>query len=226
MKLMFALLLYGFQAHAAVSKNILLEGALRQPLSKRLQVIEKEGLHGQHELQKIAFNKAESLDTRWRAVTSYGRVYKNKSQKFLEHALRSPEWFMRNAALMVVSYADRTWAIKWSRLMLHDKALVVRTAAVQALRHMNATETQALLWEKLYSSENYRGGKSLWVRRHILEALEQFARPGQEASFISVLNDKDMSLHPIAVRTLSKLTSEKYTSAAGWQQWWKKQKNI
>ncbi|MCB0350652.1 MAG: hypothetical protein KDD38_05675, partial [Bdellovibrionales bacterium] len=158
--------------------------------------------------------------------TSYGRVYKNKSQSFLEQSMRSSEWFMRNAALVVAPYADRTWAIKWARFMLHDKALVVRTAAVQALRHLNATESQGLLWEKLYSSENYRGGESLWVRRHILEALEQFARPGQEAGFISVLNDKDKSLHPIALRTLNKITKENFVSTAEWRAWLQKRQNI
>ena len=81
MKLFFALFLLGLQAQAAIPKNIIIESALRQPLPKRLDLIEKEGARGQQELQKIAFNKNENLDTRWRAVTSYGRVYKNKSQR-------------------------------------------------------------------------------------------------------------------------------------------------
>lgn len=222
MKIVSFLFLLSLQANAAIPKNALIQSALRQPTPQRLNLIENAGLSGRLELEKIAFDKQENLESRWRAVTSYGRIYQAKSQSFLEKSLRSPEWFMRNAALLVAPYADRAWAIRWARILIHDQALVVRTAAVQSLRKLNASDSQALLWEKLYSKENFRGGKSLWVRQHILEALAQFASSGQEVNFIGVLNDQDRSLHPIALRALTKITNEKFTTTADWQQWLKK----
>lgn len=212
--------------HAAVPRSLQIENALRMPLPSRLQEIEKQGIYGRHELQKIAFNKNEVLENRWRALTAYGRIYKRDAQSVMERALRSPEWFMRNAALIVAPYGDREWAIKWARLLIHDSALVVRTAAVQTLRRLNATQSQDLLWEKLYSSENFRSGKSLWIRRHILEALSQFATPGQEARFVNVLNDSDTGLHSIAMSTLERITKEKFETTVQWRQWLAGRKRI
>jgi hypothetical protein len=208
--------------YAAISQEVRTEGALRLPLENRLQALEKQGPEGRLQLEKVAFDKSETLENRWRAVTSYGRLYKNHAREFLEKSLSSPEWFMRNAALVVVPYNQRPWAIQWARLLMHDPALVVRTAAVKTLRQLNATETSDLLWQKLYSSENYRAGQSLWIRRHILEALVQFASRGQEKKFISLLKDKDQALHPLAVRGLEKVTQKKFETTEQWQAWWQK----
>jgi hypothetical protein len=217
-------LLFSVSAFGAVSPEIRVEGALRMPLPNRLEALEKEGLAGRRELKKIAFDKKETLENRWRALTAYGRIYKSAAQPVLEQALASQEWFMRNAALIVVSYGQRQWAVKWARLLMHDPALVVRTAAVQTLRQLNAVDTTDLLWEKLYSAENYRSGQSLWIRRHILEALVQFAGRGQEGKFIRVLSDKDTSLHTVAVRGLEKVTRERFSTPDQWQAWWNNRK--
>lgn len=204
---------------ASAPKKLEIENALRLPLQSRLTTIERQGLSGLHELRKMAFEKNESLETRWRAVTAIGRIYPQEGRKTLDLAMQSSEWFMRNAALVVAPYGDRQWAVKWARVLMHDPALVVRTAAVQALQRLNAYESQDLLWEKLYSSENYRAGQSLWIRKYILETLAQFARPGQEKPFIRVLADQDQSLHPIAIRTLQKITKQNFSSADQWQAW-------
>jgi hypothetical protein len=122
--------------------------------------------------------------------------------------------------LVVVPYNNRDWAVRWSRVLMHDPALVVRTAAVKSLRQMHAVEAQDLLWEKLYSSENYKNGQSLWIREHILEALSQFALPGSEKHFIRVLQDRDASLHPVARATLQKLTNRSFETSDQWVSWW------
>ena len=126
---------------------------------------------------------------------------------------------MRNAALLVLPYGSRKWAVQWARRMMHDQALVVRTAAVKALQQLGASEAQPLLWEKLYSRENFRGGDSLWIRTHILEALTQFAHTGEEYKFVAVLGDKDKSLHPIALRALKKLTRQDLATQSEWLVW-------
>ena len=192
---------------------------LRLPLAQRLQIISERGQKGFSELSSIAFDESQDLETRWRAITTLGRVHASASRSLLEKALKSPDWYMRNAALIVAPYNNRSWALNWSRILLHDPALVVRTAAVQSLRQLNATEAEGLLWEKLYSSENYRSGESLWIRKHILAALLQFSKPGSEGRFISVLNDKDSSLHPIAMQALEKITRRKFADRTEWQTW-------
>jgi HEAT repeat protein len=194
--------------------------ALRLPLSQRIAEIEKQGTKGKNQLAQMAFDQSQPLENRWRAITALGRVYPNDSRETLEKALKSPEWYMRNAALVVVPYNNRDWAIQWARILAHDPALVVRTAAVNALRQLHAVEAQDLLWEKLYSSENYKGGQSLWVRKHIVETLAQFTPVGSEGKFIAVLKDKDRSLHPAAVSALERLTRQRFATQSQWLAWW------
>ncbi len=211
---------------ASVKHSLEIEGALRLPLEDRIAQIKQQGDTGEKELSRLAFDEAEPLQNRWRAITALGRAYPQTSRASLEKAMKSPEWFMRNAAIIVAPYNDKSWAVKWSRLLMHDSALVVRTAAVRVLRQINATETAGLLWEKLYSTENYRGTQSLWIRRHIVEALSQFASNGDEQKFIGVLNDKDKSLHPMAMLALKKLTKQKHETPTQWTAWWKNSKSV
>lgn len=196
-------------AGGAVSLDI--ERALRLPLAKRIEAVEKQGPKGRAEIERLAFDPAESLENRWRAVTSIGRAYGPAAQTFLEKALRSPEWFMRNSATIVIQYGTRAWATNWARIMLNDPALVVRTAAVDTLRNLNDANSQNLLWEKLYNSQNYRAGESLWIRRHILAALVQFATPAEEAKFTTLLKDRDPGLRPLAEQALQKIRGQKFT---------------
>ena len=196
-----------FSWAAATPLSSEMQLVLKKPLAERLVALQKQGEAGSIQLEKMAFDPAESLETRWRAVTALGRTEGAKSQGFLEKALRSPEWFMRNAAVLVIQYGHREWAIQWASSLLNDSSLVVRTAAVEALRTLNAAEKSPLLWEKFYSSQNFRGGESLWIRKHILEALVQFATPGQEQKFRAAMADQDESLHSLAKAGLQKLQS-------------------
>ncbi|MEQ1666331.1 MAG: HEAT repeat domain-containing protein [Bdellovibrionales bacterium] len=169
--------------------------------------------------QKVAFDTKNSMQLRWRTVTAYGKNYPNEAKPFLEKALKSPEWFMRNAAVLVLPYAERSWAISWLEKMMSDPALVVRTAAVQATEQMGGIELQSLLWTKLYSRENYHRSSSLWIRKHILETLSAFATTNDVDKFIQVLKDDDQNLHSVSLATLKKLTRQDYRNYADWKVW-------
>lgn len=189
------------------------ERALRLPINKRIEMIEKQGPKGREALERLAFDPGESLENRWRAVTAMGRAYGPSAQPFLERALKSPEWYMRNAATIVIHYASKAWAEKWAKIMLNDPALVVRTAAVESIKVLNVTGASDLLWEKLYHAQNYRAGESLWIRHHILEALVQFATPQQESKFAALLNDKDKTLRALARQGLQRIRDQKFSGS-------------
>lgn len=196
------------QVQAAPIKADAIDSAkmvLQLPLENRIRVFKTQGASAIAELQSVAFNSGYSLADRWRAVTVIARVFPEDGQSVLEKAMQSSEWFLRNAAAVGLKHSQRSWAIKWARILMHDPALVVRTSAVETLQALGAIEAEDLLWEKLYASENYSRGQSLWIRRHIAEALSKFARPGQEAAFQKILLDKDESLHPVALQTLNRI---------------------
>lgn len=203
-----ALMMGATQATAAVPSTITedVKQHLRLAPEKRGTSLRPMGKQGKEALSAIAFDRSETLDSRWKALVTLGRLDPDYARPHLEAAMKSSEWFMRNAALVVVPYNDREWGIRWARLLMHDHALVVRTAAVNALSEMRAIEASDLLWEKLYSSENFKRGESLWIRPHIAKALAQMARKQDQAAFVRMLEDKDVRLHPLAQSALHKIT--------------------
>lgn len=174
--------------------------------SKRSLIFKSHGVRGKQTLAEIAFEKTESLEVRWDAIVTLGRIDPKYAQPHLEKALISSDWFMRNAALVVVSYGDRTWAIQKARLALHDPALVVRTAAVKVLHDLRAIEAKKTLWEKMSSSENFKRGESLWIRPIIANALAVMADPAEKKQFEGMLLDRDPGVQSAAKIALAKFS--------------------
>jgi hypothetical protein len=195
-------------AVAAVPTNISedVKQHLRLAPEKRSTSLRPMGIAGKRALAEIAFDAKESLDLRWKAIVTLGRLDPVFARPHLETAMKSTDWFMRNAALVVVPYNERGWAIKWSRILMHDQALVVRTAAVKALTELRAIEATDLLWEKLYASENFKRGTSLWIRPYIAKALAGMARKQDQPQYLKMLQDKDSRLHVPAQLALNKIT--------------------
>lgn len=202
--------------------------ALKMPLANRISALRKSNAAvTRKELHRIAKDDSKSLQIRWRAITATGRLYPIQSMKLLKEMAESPQWFLRNASVIAMSYSERKWAINWAKKLLSDPALVVRTSAVQTLGRLRAVEVSEQLWQELYSRKNYKGEKSLWIRKHIVETLALTAHRGQEAKFIQALSDSDKSLHGPAISGLRKIHKGAFASIKDqkqlrkkWLQWW------
>lgn len=201
--------------------------SLGRPLQERLSE-----LRGQNDayknLQAIAFKKSRGMDLRWKAITAMGRLGGDKSRGDLEKALKSQEWFMRNAGLVAFAQVDRAGSVAWARKLMSDKALVVRAAAVDVIANAKDASSTPLLWQKLYAKENYKRQQSLFIRRRIVEALADLEGKGRESKFIAVLGDKDESLHEPAIEALERITARSIGTPgesvparrAQWQEWY------
>ena len=202
--------------------------ALRLPMPNRIEALKQQGLDAVRSLRSIAFDKSKSLQVRWRAVTALSKVAPEDAMPELEQAMQSKEWFMRNAGIIAMQSMHRGEALKWSKRLLDDSALVVRTAAVDTIYRHGGIEAEALLWKKLNAEENFRGKESLWIRKHIVKALTRFARKGQEARFMAILKDADNRLHPYAIKALQKITGSNLgekkqgldLQRQAWLSWW------
>jgi hypothetical protein len=203
--------------------------ALSMPLGNRLLVLRDQGPNGYRNLVKIMQDEKQPMEVRWRAVTAIGRIGGAESKPEILKALESPQWFMRNAGLVSMVSVDREAAVTWARRLLSDKALMVRVAAVEALERMRDTESNNLLWAKLYATENYKGKQSLFIRRKIVESLAKMESRGVEGKFVRLLDDKDVSLHHPAISALERLTQKKMGTTKDkfslkremWQSWGK-----
>lgn len=216
--ILIALLAVGSLAHAAKRPQLnyapevkmTAQELLSLPPENRMAVARGRGVEFSKDLEKIAFAKTEDYGTRWKALTLVAQLKGAQSETLLQKALKSPEWYMRNAALVayqeVLPKRSRTVAGE----LLNDKALVVRSAAVSALGpSMGEEAVRESLWEQLSSSANFRKKQSLFIRGQILEALAQNPREKEMPLFIKHLGEEDARLHAPAVAALEKVTARK-----------------
>ena len=201
------------QAQESITSQSPFETLLRLPIESRVPQFQKRRAESFPFLSRAAFDKSKSLQVRWRAITTMGRVDPEFFRVNLDRALVSPEWFMRNAALIALQTDDRTRAVQMSARLLTDSALVVRTQAVRNLLQLEARESEGLLWQQIFAARNFHGKESLWVRSHLAEALAHFASPGRVKSFQRLLMDRDERLHKWAVLGLENATGFKTSDA-------------
>ncbi|RME18463.1 MAG: HEAT repeat domain-containing protein [Bdellovibrio sp.] len=197
--------------------------ALSLPLENRKVVLKKMSQKQKEYLKVLALDRHQSLQVRWRALIALGFVKPRGAKKVIVKALRSREWFMRNAALLAASYFERDWALFWAGKLLDDKALVVRTAAVDVIKKLKGREYKALLWKKLYYHKNFHKGEGLWIRKHIIQALSEFSTRADKVELLRVLRSKDRKLYPYAISALERIMPYSYnarTSLRKKRQYW------
>lgn len=181
---------------------------LTLPGQNRLAVAQTRQAEIIKPLEDMIFNREADFGLRWKAVILFGQLQKVKAMKTLDKALKSSEWFIRNAALIAYSEAIPEKAVAIATESLKDKALVVRSAAIDVLERNLQGETREALWNELDSSHNFRKKQSLWIRPQILKALSNVPEQRELPLFVSYLKDSDSRMHAHAVRGLERITNE------------------
>ncbi|MBC87245.1 MAG: hypothetical protein CL677_08715 [Bdellovibrionaceae bacterium] len=173
--------------------------ALKVPMKNRLAIYNKKPRRSYYILKAIAFDTEQHMQDRWRALTSLAAVGKARSAKLLAKAAKSKTWYMRNAALLSGHFVDNNFASMMAADLLHDPSLIVRTEAVRVLKKTNAVQYKDRLKQQLNSPQNFRKNKSLWVRKHIAEALYQFMDTKDKQIFVKMLDDQDPQVQKYGV---------------------------
>lgn len=209
-------------------KYLNVKEALLLPMENRVSALKAQGPKGEAALAVLMFDQTASMDLRWKAITSAGLLGGSSLKPQIQKALVAKEWFVRNAALVALESMDRSLAKAWAKKFLDDKALVVRSAAVDTLARLEDRTAASVLWKKLSAKENFRGSQSLWIRKQITIALAQLDKSESHGRFIDLLEDRDEGVQEAAVQALELRTGQKFGSdkepvkfkRAYWQQWW------
>ncbi len=156
-----------------VDIGLLAEEILTMPEKNRYMVAEKKADELFPALVTLSQSEKKAMPVRWKALTLAAYLKKEKYLPELEKALKSKEWFMRNAGLVAIYSFDKKRAQSVAKDLIKDKALVVRSAAIEVLGNQPelAPETRDLFWEEMSASYNFRQKQGLWVREQILEKL-------------------------------------------------------
>jgi len=157
----------------------------------------------------VAFSEKQAMRLRWRALMMAAEGRREKATPDLLKAAAHKQWFMRNAALVALAEVNAPEAQTVAKKLLKDKALVVRSAAVDVLQKSARPEIRDLLWEEMSQKYNFRNKESLWIRAQIVEALAQKPSDHELKIFNKYLGDKDARVQSAAVLGLEKLTGVK-----------------
>lgn len=174
------------------------------------------------DLFTIARTSSESLKTRWSALMLAVEIQPENALKELMPFVESKDWFMRNAALIAIESLDSKKGLEVARQLISDRALVVRSAAVEVLAKSSKSEDRELLWKELAHERNYKGQNSLWIREQILTVLNAKPRPEEIKKFAQLLFDRDSKTQKRVLPTMEKLTTMRFgqteKSVRSWQQ--------
>lgn len=168
-----------------------------------------------------AGNKQLNMNERWSSLVKAAELATagqlGQIKEFSDHS----EWFMRNAALVALKKINQQEARQEARKLIKDKALVVRSAAVDILaQDLVASDDRRLLMEELNQDYNFNKKSSLWIRQQILEKLSETATTSDRQFFAKTLFDMDKNIAELSARTLSKIDGQS-SEAKSLQQWQK-----
>lgn len=155
-------------------------------------------------LQSIVFNPNYSLEARWDAYHKVVTKNQKQSIPMARKAVKSKDWFLREAGLKTFVALKPDEAKNIARHMLRkDPSMLVRAQALSAIKILNDKGSESLLWESLNDPKNFRGDQSLWIRPKIVATLMEF-KLGSETKFKSLLEDKDPQIQRLAREALKK----------------------
>ena len=145
--------------------------------------------HPNHSLVNLkykALSENYSLDVRWKATL--GWVAQTSSSQEVEELLGHKEWFIRNATLKALELKGTAeFEEQYLAILANDPSLVVRTQVVKNLKPLLSSHVSRALSVSLFAQNNFRKGKSLWIRKHIVEALLERASSTKTADRKSVV---------------------------------------
>jgi HEAT repeat protein len=167
-----------------------------------------------------------SPQQRWVAIRALGTMPDDAARAALLRYLDSPDAATRMAALGALGdRGDRALA---GRIASHlqDKALLVRASACDALGTLKDPATLADLGRALEDPTNSYRGTSLWLRRHIAEAIGAIGTDAAVPYLRKALDDTDPDVVTAAKHGLEKIAGFSYAEGRtpaeeleAWKRW-------
>ena len=169
----------------------------------------------------------------WVAARALGHIGGEGSRMALIAGLESPRIVSRLGAVSGLELMKDKESIGPLEKALFDKAMTVRASAADALAAIGNRKSSTALSEALDIPANFKDGKSLFVRHHIIVALGEIGSIGGIEALVGVLDDPEPELALAAVHSLSTITGMSFRSSGtgpdapvsqaeiqAWKNWW------
>ncbi len=171
------------------------------------------------DLIKAAKNEALTMNERWQSLVKASEDATPEKIEIIKGFSTSPDWFMRNAALVSLEAIGLDEAITQAKILIHDKALVVRSAAVSTLSKKHTLEMKRIFAEELTKSYNFSGRQSLWIRSQMMQQISNSASSEDRQFMARYLFDSDKKVASISAAALEKITDVRFESKKQIEQW-------
>ncbi|MBJ94885.1 MAG: hypothetical protein CMP23_10495 [Rickettsiales bacterium] len=184
------------------------------------------------------FRTRDSSDREnWVAARAIGRIGGEGARRSLEAGLESPRVITRLGAIAGLrTTADKQSAPALERA-LFDQAMTVRAAAADALGELGLRRSAKPLSRALDLPANFHQGRSLFVRRHMVQALGSIGSISGMDALIGALSDADPEVSMAALLALRQTTGMNFRSSSvlsgspvsdqdieAWTAWWSKRR--
>jgi len=157
-----------------------------------------------------ANNQALPMTQRWDAVIKATELADAKQLQQVLDLSKNKDWFVRNAMLVALDKMGTDLVYDKAETLVSDKALVVRSAAVEILSRLNNRKTRDILAKELTKNYNFIGKKSLWIRGQIMKGLVKNPYSSEKEYFAKLLFDQDEEISNMSTIALEKITKIKF----------------
>ena len=171
------------------------------------------------DLIKAAKNESLTMNERWQSLVKAAENASPGKIEIIKKFSTSNEWFMRNAALVSLEKVGLEEAISEAKILIHDKALVVRSAAVTTLSKKRTLEIKRLFANELTKAYNFSGRQSLWIRSQMMQQIAKLATSEDRQFLARYLFDSDKKVAAISASALEKITDIRFETGKQVQQW-------
>lgn len=174
---------------------------------------------------KLAQNTSLPMSTRWQSLIKAAEQAGPQQISEIAAFAKSNDWFMRNAALVALEKINSGYAIDQAKILVQDKALVVRSAAVEMLAKKNTLEIKRIFAEELAKPYNFSGRQSLWIRPQIMKVIAAGASSEDRHFMAKYLFDSDKKVAALSAAALEKISSIRFdekNKIESWQSYVKK----
>lgn len=171
---------------------------------------------------RSAADKKQAMQSRWIALLKAAQLASTAEQVVqLQKFSKDELWYMRNASLVALQKVNRQVAEQTAQLLIKDKALVVRSAAVDVLAENLNEQNKLILRSELNQPYNFNKKSSLWIRNQIIEKLKARADESDRDFFVKGLYDSDTQIALHSAQALEKITGQrpgKGSAVEGWKE--------
>ena len=174
---------------------------------------------------KMAKNSILPMSTRWQSLIKAAELAGPQQISEITEFAKSNDWFMRNAAMVALEKINTGYAIDQAKELVQDKALVVRSAAVEMLAKKNTLEIKRIFAEELAKPYNFSGKQSLWIRPQIMKVLAANASSDDRQFIAKHLFDSDKKVAALSANALERISSihfDEKNKIQSWQDYVKK----